>query len=82
MCIRDSGYPAGLRGQAILRGAQLIGMADMLDAMMRERPYQPAQQTDQALGTLLAGAGILFEADLVQACVALFAEDGYRFPEA
>lgn len=77
-----SGYPAGLQGQAILRGAQLIGMADMLDAMTRERPYQHAQPMDQALGTLLAGAGILFDADLVQACVALFAEDGYRFPEA
>ena len=78
--LNGSGYPAGLRAGAILRGAQLIGMADMLDAMTRERPYQPAQPLAQALGTLLAGAGILFDADLVQACVALFELDGYRFP--
>ena len=80
--LNGSGYPAGLRGQAILRGAQVIGMADMLDAMTRERPYQPAQSMEQALGTLLAGAGILFDAELVQACVRLFVDDGYRFPEA
>lgn len=80
--LNGSGYPSGLSGQAILRGAQLIGMADMLDAMTRDRPYQPAQTMDQALGTLLAGAGVLFDTDLVQACVKLFVEDGYRFPQA
>ena len=79
--LNGSGYPAGLRGEAILRGAQLIGMADMLDAMTRERPYQSAQSMEQALGTLMAGAGILFDADLVQACAALFVQDGYRFPD-
>ena len=79
--LNGSGYPEGLSGSAILPGAQLIGMADMLDAMTRDRPYQRAQTTDQALATLLAGAGVLFDADLVQACVELFVEDGYRFPE-
>ncbi len=79
--LNGSGYPAGLSGPAILRGAQLIGMADTLDAMTRDRPYQRAQTMDQALGTLLAGAGVLFDADLVQACVQLFVDDEYRFPE-
>ncbi len=75
-----SGYPAGLKGAEVLPGAQLIGMADMLDAMTRERPYQSAQTTEQALGTLAVSAGILFDADLVQACTDLFVNDGYRFP--
>ncbi len=78
--INGSGYPAGLKGQEVLRGAQLIGMADMLDAMTRDRPYQPAQTMAQALGTLLAAAGVLFDADLVKACIDLFEVDGYRFP--
>ena len=77
-----SGYPAGLSGPALLRGAQVIGMADMLDAMTRERPYQKAQSLDDALETLRESAGVLFEAGLVQACLDLFAQDGYRFPEA
>jgi HD-GYP domain-containing protein (c-di-GMP phosphodiesterase class II) len=78
--INGSGYPLGLKGEAVLRGAQLIGMADMLDAITRDRPYQPAQTTDQALQALMVASGVLFDDDLVQACVALFVEDGYRFP--
>lgn len=78
--IDGSGYPAGLKGDDVLRGAQLIGIADMLDAMTRNRPYQPVQTMDQALQTLLASAGVLFDVDLVKACVELFIQDGYRFP--
>ena len=47
--LNGSGYPAGLKGAEVLPGAQLIGMADMLDAMTRDRPYQPAQTMQQAL---------------------------------
>ena len=78
--IDGSGYPLGLKGVDVLRVAQLIGIADMLDAMTRERPYQSAQTMDQALQVLLASSGVLFDADLVQACVALFVQEGYRFP--
>ena len=78
--LNGSGYPAGLKGAEVLPGAQLIGMADMLDAMTRDRPYQRAQTMDQALGTLLTSAGVLFDASLVEACIELFESDGYRFP--
>ncbi|WP_416560813.1 HD-GYP domain-containing protein [Limnohabitans sp. yimb22184] len=78
--IDGSGYPLGLKGEDVLRGAQVIGMADMLDAMTRNRPYQSAQSMDQALQVLLVSSGVLFDADLVQACVALFVQGGYRFP--
>ena len=79
--LNGTGYPLGLKGEAILRGAQLIGMADVLDAMTRERPYQPAQTMAQALESLSASAGVLFDAELVHACVDLFVQDGYRFPQ-
>lgn len=75
-----SGYPAGVKGDAVLRSAQLIAMADMLDAMTRERPYQSAQRWEEALTTLEAASGVLFEAELVQACAHLFRHEGYRFP--
>lgn len=79
--VNGTGYPLGLQGDAILRGAQLIGMADVLDAMTRERPYQPAQSMAQALDTLKAGADVMFDGNLVRACVELFEVDDYRFPE-
>ena len=78
--IDGSGYPLGLKGADVLRGSQVIGMSDMLDAMTRDRPYQSAQTMDQALQVLLVSSGIQFDADLVQACVALFVQEGYRFP--
>ena len=78
--IDGSGYPLGLKGVDVLRGAQIIGMADMLDAMTRDRPYQSAQTMDQALQVLLASSGVLFDADLVQLCVGLFVQEAYRFP--
>ena len=78
--IDGSGYPLGLKGADVLRGAQIIGMADMLDAMTRDRPYQSAQTMDQALQVLLVSSGVLFDADLVQVCVGLFVQEAYRFP--
>ena len=78
--IDGSGYPLGLKGADVLRGAQIIGMADMLDAMTRDRPYQSAQTMDQALQVLLVSSGVLFDADLVKVCVGLFVQEAYRFP--
>jgi putative nucleotidyltransferase with HDIG domain len=78
--IDGSGYPLGLKGTDVLRGAQIVGMADMLDAMTRDRPYQSAQTMDQALQVLLASSGVLFDAELAQLCVGLFVQEAYRFP--
>jgi len=37
-----SGYPDGLRGDAIPLLAQVIGVVDVFDALTTERPYKPA----------------------------------------
>ena len=37
-----SGYPRGLKGNEILLGARIFAIADTLDAMTSERPYQRA----------------------------------------
>ena len=37
-----SGYPAGLKGQAILREARILAVADSVEAMASHRPYRPA----------------------------------------
>jgi putative two-component system response regulator len=49
-----SGYPDGLRGDAIPLLAQIISLVDVYDAVTSERPYQRAQTNEQAL-TLLRG---------------------------
>jgi putative two-component system response regulator len=44
-----TGYPDGLRGGAIPLLAQIIGVADVFDALTSVRPYKPALSADQAL---------------------------------
>jgi DNA-binding CsgD family transcriptional regulator len=42
-----SGYPRGLSGSAIERGALLLGAADAYQAIREPRPHRPARQPDE-----------------------------------
>jgi PAS domain S-box-containing protein/putative nucleotidyltransferase with HDIG domain len=77
-----SGYPQGLKGEAILLEARIIAVADTIEAMTSHRPYRPALGIDAALAEIQAGAGRLFDADVVQACLRLFHEDRFAFSPA
>ena len=74
-----SGYPAGLRSDAILPGARIIGVADTVEAMKTHRPYRPGLGIDAALQEIADGRGTLFDADAVDACIRLFREQGFTF---
>jgi putative two-component system response regulator len=47
-----SGYPDGLRGDAIPLLAQIIGVVDVFDALTTARPYKPAIDANAALAEL------------------------------
>ena len=47
-----SGYPRGLRGEAISRAARLVAMADVYDALTSRRPYRSALSPFRALRTV------------------------------
>jgi putative two-component system response regulator len=47
-----SGYPDGLRGDAIPLLAQIMSVVDVYDAMTTERPYKPAWPADVAFDEL------------------------------
>ncbi len=51
-----SGYPDGLRGDSIPLLAQIVGIADVYDALTTDRPYRAALAPAQALGELVAEA--------------------------
>ena len=51
-----SGYPDGLRGSAVPLLAQIIGIADVYDALTTERPYKKALPSDAAIEVLFAEA--------------------------
>jgi len=74
-----SGYPLGLRGDAICRQARILAVADVVEAMSSHRPYRAALAVDVALAELQKNAHVLYDRDVVVACVALFRQHGYAF---
>ncbi len=72
-----SGYPQGLRGDAICLEARIIAVADVVESMSSHRPYRAARGMERALNEIGQGAGTLYDADVVVACLRLFREKGY-----
>ena len=60
-----SGYPAGLKGDAIPVFGRIAGMVDTYDAMITSRPYASTQSSYGALRQLRSLAGTGFQAELV-----------------
>ena len=59
--------PAGLRGDQIPLEARIIAVADVVDAMVSDRPYRPALGMGSALDELVRGSGTIFEPIVVGA---------------
>jgi putative nucleotidyltransferase with HDIG domain len=72
-----SGYPRGLKNEEILLEAQIIAVADVVESMMSHRPYRAALGIDAALEEILHNRSTCFNADVVDACIRLFREQGY-----
>jgi PAS domain S-box-containing protein len=67
-----SGYPKGLRGDAIMLEARILAVADVVEAMSSHRPYRPAVGVEAALAEVAAGAGRSFDPRVVAACERVF----------
>lgn len=74
-----SGYPRGLKGDQILMEARILGVADVVESMSSFRPYRPALGFDQALQDLRDHRGILYDPDIVDACIRLLEEKKFDF---
>lgn len=64
-----SGYPHGLRDDAIPLEARIVAVADVFDALTSARPYKPSWTNDQAFAWLRKLARTKFDADCVEALV-------------
>lgn len=79
--IDGSGYPQGLKGDAILLEARIAAVADVVEAMSSHRPYRPALGIEKALAEVESGAGTRYDADAVRACLTLFRDKNYSIPD-
>ncbi len=64
------GYPDGLRGEEIPRGAMVIATCDAYHAMTSDRPYRRAMNREAAILELRLGAGTQFDPGVVDALIA------------
>jgi PAS domain S-box-containing protein len=76
-----TGYPRNLKGDEILMEARILTAADVVEAMASHRPYRASLGIEAALKEMETNRGIFYDKDVVDACLRLFREKGYRLPE-
>ncbi len=66
-----SGYPYGLKGEAIPLGARILAVVDSYGAMIDHRVYQPAVPHEEAVREIQNQAGKLYDPEVVKAFLAV-----------
>ncbi len=74
-----SGYPAGISGGEIILEARILGVADVVEAMSSHRPYRPSLGLGRALEEIASKRGILYDPEVVDACLSLLQNDEAAF---
>ena len=76
-----SGYPQGLKDDEILLEARILAVADVVEAMSSHRPYREAPGLDEALREISKNKGILYDPQVVDACIRLFTRKNFKFED-
>jgi putative nucleotidyltransferase with HDIG domain len=81
--VNGRGYPRGLAGDEICRGARIVAVADVYEALTTDRPYRPGWHPHRALSYLEEKAGVQFDPEVVKAFknIILAADGVERFPQ-
>ena len=76
--MNGTGYPDGLSGENILLESRIVAVADVVEAMASHRPYRPSLGIDMALKEIQKNKNVFYDPQVVDACLRLFNEKGYR----
>jgi len=76
-----SGYPQGLKGDAICLEARIVAVADVVEAISSHRPYRAGLGVAMALNEIRQGRGRLYDAAAVDACIDLIEHKRYQLLE-
>ena len=61
-----SGYPSGLAGDDIPASARIVAVADVLDALLSERPYRAKWPIERALSHVKGQSGLHFDPEIIK----------------
>lgn len=75
--LNGTGYPNGAKGDEIILEARILAVADVVEAMASHRPYRAGLGIDAALNEIKTNSGIVYDPDVVNACVRLFEKQGF-----
>ena len=76
--MNGSGYPNGLAKDNILLESRILAVADVVEAMASHRPYRPPLGIDEALDEITRNKGILYDSEVVDACLRIFQTNNYK----
>lgn len=74
-----SGYPQGLKGDAIMIQARILAVADVIETIASHRPYRPSLGIQRAVDEITNHNGTRYDSNVVSVFLHLI-EDG-RLPE-
>lgn len=72
-----SGYPQGLVGDEISPEAQMMAVADVVEAMASHRPFRPSLGIEIALNEVINNRGTRYNSEAVEACLAVLESNGF-----
>jgi putative nucleotidyltransferase with HDIG domain len=69
-----SGYPRGLREDAIPIGARILAVVDCFDALTSDRPYRPAMTEVDAIAIIVERRATMYDPDVVDTFLKVYRE--------
>jgi HD-GYP domain-containing protein (c-di-GMP phosphodiesterase class II) len=75
-----TGYPAGLRGDAIPLAARICAVCDVFDALLSKRRYKPSWMMEEAIAELVAQRGRHFDPVLVDVFIGVVPDLDWEWP--
>lgn len=67
-----TGYPEGLKGEAIPLEARIVALADFYDALTHERPYKKAWGPEETIEEIKRQRGLHFDPHIVDVFIDIF----------
>jgi len=76
--VDGSGYPSHLKGSDISLEAKILSVSEVVESIASHQLYRPGHGVEAALEEIGRNKDTLYDAGIVDACLRLFREKGYK----